>query len=238
MKTILYGIGVGPGDPDLLTIKGKKIINQVDCLILPVKKIGDKSFAHEIIGEHLENPGVECIEMLFPMHYNQEEFKVQWAKNAKQIEAYMGQGKTCGFITLGDPTLYSTFIYLLSYLELSEDQLEIVPGITSYSALASTLKTPLTKWQEDLRIVPLQRHDQAHIMAMLENGDNFILMKPQACTQALIGALQALNLEKSFRVISYIGRENQEIIDDIEVLKTRKLPYLSTMLIKKGGFDD
>lgn len=234
----LYGIGVGPGDPDLLTIKGKKIMNTVDVLLCPVKKEGDISYAYEIIESHLENKEVEIKEVVYPMHYNQKSLEEYWKENGEMITELINSGKSCAFITLGDPTLYSTFMYTLPFVNVAECDIEIIPGITSFSAVASELNQALTKWDESLKIMPVQRQTKEELVKRLEKEDNIILMKPSRNSKPIVEALKSLGLEKNFKMITKVGRETSVIVSDIDVLENQEVPYLSTMLIKKGGFRD
>ncbi len=238
MKTNFYGIGVGPGDPDLLTIKAKKIINQVDVLFCPVKGDKQASFAYSIIEPHLENGAVEIVDLVYLMKYKWADIDDQWHKNAKIIEDYLAAGKRCAFITLGDPTVYSTFIYTLERIDKALYKLEIVPGITSFCATAARLGQPLTSWQESLKIVPVRKNDSAHLRAEIASADNLVLMKPSNDAAAIVAAIRELNLENNFMMISKVGTADEQRISDIALLSQMKIPYLSTIIIKKGGFND
>jgi len=236
MKTKLYGIGVGPGDPEYLTLKAKRLINSVDVLLCPIKKEGSDSFAFEIVKPNLENDQVKIENLVFPMHYDTEDLENHWHRNGKLISNYLSEGKTCGFITLGDPTVYSTFIYTLPYINKEVMDLEIVPGITSFCAVASEIKEPLMVWEESLKIIPVRKNDSEHLIKAIEDNENIVLMKPSNDTQTIIAALKSHNLEDKFMLISRVGTESSNLIRNIDELEGMKLPYLSTMIIKKGGF--
>ncbi len=238
MKAKFYGIGVGPGDSDLLTIKAKKIINSVDILLCPIK--GDKkvSFAYSIVAPHMENEQVEIVNLMYVMNYKWQEIEDQWQKNAKEIEGYLSEGKSCAFITLGDPTVYSTFMYTLERMDNAKFELEIVPGITSFCATAAKLGNPLTSWEEGLKIVPVRKNDSAYLRDQIANEDNLVLMKPSNDASTIVAAIKELNLQDKFRMITKVGTPAECIIGDIEQLSQMKIPYLSTIVIKKGGFND
>ncbi len=238
MKTKFYGIGVGPGDPDYLTIKAKYIINNVDILLCPIK--GDKkaSFAYSIVAPHLENDQVEVVNLVYVMNYKWQEIENQWQKNAKIIEGYLSEGKSCAFITLGDPTVYSTFMYTLERMDQSKFELEIVPGITSFCATAAKLGNPLTSWEEGLKIVPVRKNDSEHLRQQIAEEDNLVLMKPSNDASTIVAAIKELNLQNNFRMITKVGTPDQNIISDIDALSQTRIPYLSTIIIKKGGFYD
>ncbi|MCH4888266.1 precorrin-2 C(20)-methyltransferase [Acidaminobacter sp. JC074] len=238
MKTKLYGIGVGPGDPEYLTLKAKRIMNSVDVLICPSKSEDAESFAYEIVKPNMENKDVEVLKMIFPMHYKTHDLKKKWAENGKVISDLLSQGKTCGFITLGDPTVYSTFIYTLPYIDDAVMDLELIPGITSFCAVASEIKQPLMVWEESLKVMPVRKNSKDHLIQAVGEHDNLVLMKPSSDTQAIVEAIRHHGLENNFMLISKVGTEGSHMIRDIEVLENTKLPYLSTMIIKKGGFRD
>lgn len=234
----LYGIGVGPGDPDLLTIKAKKIINTVDVLLCPVKSIGGKSFAYEIIESHLENKKVKIIEVVYPMHYDKNLLEDDWKRNGKLITEFINAGKSCGFITLGDPTLYSTFMYTLDKIRIDKNDVEIIPGITSFSAVASQLKESLVRWDESLKILPIGRENTESLVKKIQGEDNVILMKPKKDSAVLLETLKTLGLENNFKMITKVGRDSMKVTKDIQSLEQEDIPYLSTIFIKKGGFHD
>lgn len=236
MKTKLYGIGVGPGDPEYLTLKAKRLINTVDVLICPAKSESADSFAFEIAKPSLENDQVVIEKMIFPMHYKTDDLKAQWQKNGERITELLASGKTCGFITLGDPTVYSTFIYTLPYIDDEVMDLEIVPGITSFCAVASEIQEPLMVWEESLKIMPVRKNNEEALIQAMNDHDNVVLMKPTTDTAAIVKALEHHKLEDKFMLISKVGTNEASIIKDIHTLKNKKLPYLSTMIIKKGGF--
>lgn len=236
MKTKLYGIGVGPGDPEYLTLKAKRLINSVDVLLCPTKKEGADSFAFEIVKPNLENDQVVIKDLVFPMHYNTDDLESKWRSNGQEITQLLKEGKTCAFITLGDPTVYSTFIYTLPFIDESVMDLEIVPGITSFCAVASDIKQPLMVWEESLKVMPVRKNSSESLIQALNDHDNVVLMKPSTDPKAIIDALRHHELEDKFMLISKVGTESSHLITDIEELENMKLPYLSTMIIKKGGF--
>ncbi len=237
MKGKLYGIGVGPGNSEYLTIKGKRIINEVDILLCPEKKEGAGSFAFEIIKEHIENDSLEIVNLVYPMHYNEDELETMWEKNGKIINEYLKQGKKLAFITLGDTTVYSTFMYTLPFVDKELMDLEIIPGITSFCAVASEIKNPLMVWEESLKIVPVRKNDKDQLTEAIKHNDNIVLMKPSNNPSEIIKMLRENELEDKFMLISKVGTDEEVLISDIKELENIKLPYLSTMIIKKGGFN-
>ena len=113
----LYGIGVGPGDPELLTLKAYKILQKADVIFCPEKKKGAGSFAFDIIKEHIKDSKARIVDLEYPMHYHGDELKKMWQENGRIISEYLKGEKTGAFITLGDPSVYSTFMDTLPYIE-------------------------------------------------------------------------------------------------------------------------
>lgn len=231
----LYGIGVGPGDPDLLTIKGKKLINSVDYLFCPVKKEGSESFAYEIIKSHLENRSVQIVELVYPMHYKEDALKSMWQLNGEKVTEMLSGDKSGAFITLGDPSVYSTFMYTMPYIDKSVVEVEVVPGITSFCATACAMGIPLVEWEEGLVIYPVRKNSGETLSKILRENDNAVFMKPASDQAALVEALRNNGLENNFALISKTGTEQQNVITDIHTLEQGEMPYLSTMVVKKKG---
>lgn len=231
----LYGIGVGPGDKELVTIKAKRLLNEVDIIYCPEKKEGAGSFAFDIVKDHIENEKVVIKNLIFPMNYNKDALITQWRQNAEIITKDVERGKNVAFITLGDPTVYSTFMYVLHYIDQKKVPVEIVPGITSFCAVASRLNLPLVEWEENLAIVPKRKKGEEAFNKVFDSFDNIIFMKPNNDPEVLINQLKKRGLENNFILITKCGTDEETIVTDINVLADMKIPYLSTMLIKKGG---
>ena len=230
----LYGVGVGPGDSELLTLKAKRILNEVDVIFCPEKEAGSGSFAFEIIERHLENPDVEIVNLVYPMHYGKDELHKAWQHNGEAITERLKGNESGAFIVLGDTTVYSTFMYTLPYIDEKQVELELVPGITSFSAIASQLKIPLVAWEENLVIAPVRKKESAELEAVIKNNDNIVLMKVSNDPKQIIKMLKNEKLENSFFFVSKAGTEEEVVITSIDDLENTKLPYLSTLIIKKG----
>lgn len=235
MAGIFYGVGVGPGDPKLLTLKAVERIRKADVLICPKGKKGKDSVALEIVRDYL-NPDTELLGLTFPMVYQDEELKREWKRNVEIIYRKLMEGKDVVFITLGDPMLYSTYLYILPEIQKREIQVETIPGIPAFCAVASRSNTPLAMGNEALTIYPLLKNGE-NIGALMEDFDNLVIMKPSSHHGQLAEALKKRDLEKNFVLVSKCGTKEEKIIRDIEVVK-RGIPYLSTMIIKGRKEDE
>ena len=154
MNGTLYGVGVGPGDPELLTIKAAKLIRGCDVLAIPHRD-PEKCFAYRIalgaVPEAKDKP-VLCVDM--PMTRDKAAREAAYEAGAAAIANVLGKGRTVVFITLGDPSVYSTFAYLAERAEKRGFAVQWIPGVPSFCAAAAALKAPLCTDREELHILP------------------------------------------------------------------------------------
>ena len=229
MKGKFYGVGVGVGDEEELTLKAVRILKNADVLVLPEAKKNEGSTAFEIVKEHIRE-NTEKLFLEFPMLEDIKEKEKSRRKNADIIKEELENGKNVVFLTIGDPMVFSTYTYILEYLEETE-RVETVPGITSFGSMASRLNIPLVIGDEDLKIVSLNKNTD--IYKEIENNTNIVFMKLSRNFERLKKALEDTgNIENSI-LISNCGKENEEIITD--VAKAEKVHYFSTLILKKGG---
>ena len=147
----LYGIGVGPGDPELMTIKAVRIINQSDVIVVPGKQAED-SVAYRIaagICEKLTEKQLIAVEM--PMVRDEAILEAGHRAAAEQIEDLLDDGLTVSFLTLGDVTVYATYMYVHKLVAADGYETEIINGITSFTATAARLNTDLVEKDQPLQ---------------------------------------------------------------------------------------
>lgn len=147
----LYGVGVGPGDPELLTRKAIRIIREADVVALPDRGGGGQT-ARAIVQDYLD--GKELLSCPTPMVRDQQQLEVSYQENADRICTLLEAGKTVVFLTLGDPTIYSTYIYIHERVLERGFQTELVPGVPSFCAAAARLGVSLCQREERLLIAP------------------------------------------------------------------------------------
>lgn len=233
MKGKFYGIGVGPGDPGLITMKAVELIGRADVIVCPESKKDEGSIAMKIAEKYIR-PGTEMLVLVFPMTPDRDMLEAAWRANAIRIHEETEKGKTLVFLTLGDPTVFSTYMYMVPYLLEQGVAVETIPGITSFTAVASRMNLPLTLGHETLAVVPLEK-GCGNARAALENFDNCVIMKPSHDSVALAALLTELGLEDRFVLISRCGSEEEALCTDIKDIAAGNVPYLSTMIVKKGG---
>lgn len=229
----VIGIGVGPGDPELITVKAINSIKKCEVIVVPVSKGGKNSVAYEIAKEYIHE-GCVVLEQLFPMTHDKKELEVNWDDNAKEISEHVKEGRNVGFLTLGDPSFYSTYMYLVPRLQAYDIEIETVPGVTSFSAVAASENLKIGEWEEPVGIVPL-KEDGKTLIDALDTFNNIVVMKPSHNMDFIYETLKDRNLDKNFVLISKCSTKDHTVIKDIEKLKEGRIPYLSTMIIKKAG---
>lgn len=154
MKAKLYGVGVGPGDPELLTLKAVRVIKECEVLAVPGKTKED-SVAYGIAlaaVPQMEEKETICIHM--PMTKDEKKLKESHEKGAAQIVRLLKQGRSVAFLTLGDPTIYSTYIYLQRIVQEAGYETAIISGVASFLAAGAALNIGLVEKDEQLHIIP------------------------------------------------------------------------------------
>jgi precorrin-2/cobalt-factor-2 C20-methyltransferase len=229
----LYGIGVGPGDPKLLTLRAKEIIDQADIIFCPKGDEDGTSWARSII-ETTTSAAKEFVELPFPMTRNKKVLKAYWQKAAKRIAQEVAKGKQGAFITLGDPFIYSTYIYLLRTLlqNFPDIEVETIPGISAFNAAAARAQVPLVQADETMAILPV-RKDLKGLREALEAFDTVVLMKVGSKLDKVMALLGELGLLKHSVLVSHLGQPGEKMIHDLSSLnKVQREGYLSVIIVK------
>lgn len=151
MNGKFFAVGVGPGDPELLTLKAVRVIEESDIIVVP-ESGGTENIALKITREFVQGKTVVQTEM--PMIKDREKLDMYHVKSAELIEVYLNEGKQVAFLTLGDPTIYSTVMYVHRKLTEKGYNTGVVSGITSFCAAAASLNTPLCEREDSLHIIP------------------------------------------------------------------------------------
>lgn len=221
MRGKLYGVGVGPGDPELLTMKAVRIIQSCDVIIVPKAMSGGESIALEITNGYIpEETQVESLH--FPMGTEDQEEKIYEAYQV--VESYLQEGKNVAFLTIGDPFVYSTYIYLLEHFKGQGYTIETIPGITSFCASASLAEMPLVIGDENLLILPGSRIKE------VEDQPYIVIMKVYRREAEIIDHLESKGY--TYTYIKRAGREGQAVITDKEEIKNSK-EYMALIIANK-----
>lgn len=235
MTSKLYGIGVGPGDPELLTIKAKNILERVDIIYTPVSKKNRDSKALSIISEVIDLKNKRIEKLLFPMVNKIQIKKKYWHKNSRKIKSDLKNDLEAAFITIGDPMLYSTYINILNNLnnKFPEIKIETIPGITSINAASARYNIPLAQKNEKLMVLP-EIPDISCLENIIEEFDNIVVLKISKNYNKLIKMLTNFGLKDEFVFISKCGYSEEFITNDIKTLKNKEIEYLSLVICKQG----
>lgn len=227
-----YGIGTGPGASDLLTIRGKNVLESVDHLYTPEPRKGGKSLALEIVSPYLK-PQLTIKQRHFPMVNNWEEKRNAWDEIAEEIIADVQAGKNVAFITLGDPMVYSTYSYLLERM-VGKIETETVPGISSFSQISNSLQIPLVIDEESYAVLPATA-DEDTIKSALGTISTVILMKVAVALPKVMKLLAEEDLLDRTVLVSDASMGSEKIIRGLAELDPNdKLSYFSTMIVYKN----
>lgn len=233
----LYAIGVGPGDPELLTLKAVRILSEIKCICVPKGKEEGNSLALSIVEGALNLEGKEIIPAYFPMKKTTAchgEMDTKWQETAETIMDRINKGMSVAFITLGDPTLYSTFFYLYDrLLELNPGlNIQIIPGVSSINAAASRAGIPLGLADEKVAILPANYVD--NLEETLQRFDTVILMKVHKVFDSIRKTLGDMGILDRAMYISRAGMIDERIFNDLNAVKAEDLDYFSMMIVKAG----
>jgi precorrin-2/cobalt-factor-2 C20-methyltransferase len=236
------GIGVGPGDPELITIKAVKALQASDVICIPKSNANKPSLAltmvKKILSDRKNQP--EMLELIFPMTKDDMSNKALWVKNASIIAQKANSGKVIAFITLGDPMFYSTFIYL--YQSLKEEYpkllLEIIPGVTSLTACAASAKMPLAEKEEVITIIPSDL-DPKLVEETARRSDNLVFIKCAYRLKELVPILERAGFKEN-STIALVRRcsmpEEEVTVGKLCDVKNWKIheDYFSIAIVKKN----
>jgi len=229
----LYGVGVGPGDPELITLKAKRILEEADCIAVPKTAAGRDSLALSI-AEGLLGHRKEIIELQFPMSYDEKLLESSWNSAVASIKGKLDEDRNVAFVTLGDPTVYSTYMYVHKALGQYGYPVEIIPGITSFCASAARVGISLGENRETIAVIP-SAYECGNLDDILNSFDNIVLMKISSKFLKLKEKLQELHLQDKAVVVSRCGLDGEMVERNINEVDENSLSYFTTMIIKKNG---
>jgi precorrin-2/cobalt-factor-2 C20-methyltransferase len=233
----LYGIGVGPGDPDLVTLKAAKILSRVDIVYAAASTRNHHSLAKDIARPHV--PAATPIEMLkFPMTRDKKETHGAWEINSRTIIEKLESGRDVAFLTLGDAMTYSTYGYIVRYISTMAPHLRIetIPGIASYQAAAARLNTPLVEGEESLMVISGAKGGN-RLRALASKPENVVFLKAYRNVKDITDALTENGSYQQCIGIKNCGHENEEIIPNIEELNKQSPNYWTLIIAKKKKED-
>lgn len=226
MKGIAYGVGVGPGDPEYMTLKAVRLIRENRVIAVPgqaAKESAAYKIAVQAVPELAEK---ELVPVYMPMVKDRKLIDAEHRKGAELLKTYLDRGENVVFLTLGDPSIYCTFSYIQHYLEADGYPVELVSGITSFCAAAARLNLPLAEWDEPIHIVPAVHKTEDR----LEQDGNYVLMK----SASHMKEVKALLLSSGRKVSAVVncGMENEVVYRSAEEIPD-DAGYFSLIIAKE-----
>ena len=218
MSGKLYAVGVGPGDPELITLKALKIIKSVECIACP-ESHGEPGLAFAIAKEAApEIASKEVLLLEFPMR--KDDLSDAHKKAAEQVMAHLTAGKNVAFLTLGDPGVYSTFYYIADLVQEQGFEVEVVSGISSFSAAAARLKLPLSLGAESVMITAGKFCEFEGTLVILKAGSRLKEIKAQVAATG-----------KSIYLVENCGMADEKIYDSHDSMPD-EAGYFSLVIVK------
>ncbi len=229
----LYGIGVGPGDPDLIPVKAVKVLNRVDLIFAASSTKNHHSRAVEIARPHL--PETARVRMLsFPMTKDPAARRESWRRHAVTIIAELRRGRDAAFITLGDCLTYATYGYILQAIQELAPEIRVVtiPGITSYQAAAARINLPLVEGEQSLLVLSGAEGGD-NLRQACSCAENVVIMKAYRNTEDIVDALEEAGMLSASVAVANLGMEDEKVIRDVASLARRRPGYWTLVIAKK-----
>jgi precorrin-2/cobalt-factor-2 C20-methyltransferase len=227
----LYGVGVGPGAPDLLTLRAVSVLRKARVVLAASSAANEYSTALEIARPHLPD-GARVVRMAFPMTCDRKALALAWEENARAAASCLERDGDAVFLTLGDPLIYSTFGYLMRTVKalFPHIPVAVVPGVTSFQAAAAATGTVLCEKDENFLLLPGVM-DEKSLRADLRLGDNAAILKAYKALPMIRAVLAEEKDEKDALFVSRLGLEGERIAPAAEAPESPN--YLSLILATK-----
>jgi precorrin-2/cobalt-factor-2 C20-methyltransferase len=235
----LYGIGVGPGDAELITVRGARLLGQVPQVFVPKAEPTGTSLAHRIAAQHI-GPQARVRELVFPVTDDPQALQQRWQRAAEQIDTELCAGDDVAFLTLGDPLLYSTYVYLLRALRQRRPQAHAVtvPGVPAFGHVAALTDFTLGEGKLPLSLIPTAA-DLEPLRVAVRSPGTVVIMKVGPRLPQVLDALEAEGVIDEAVFVAHAGQPEQRIETDLRKLRQapERAGYLSTILVYGRGGD-
>ena len=231
----LYGVGAGPGAPDLLTLRAVRILENAHVLALPRGSDYGASVAWQIIEPVIgKRENQERLVLTFPMSKDPEQIRPYFEKAFKAVGERLERGLDVAFVTEGDPSLFSTFIYLKreAAIRWPGVRVEVVPGVSSIVAVPAVTGIPLADGQERIAIVPAT-YGIADLDELLAKFDTVVLMKLGGEMPHVLAALDRANLRDRAVFVSHATMPNQRIVRDLNELRGERGDCFAMLIVSR-----
>lgn len=228
-----YGIGVGPGDPELITLKSEKILRRVDVVYAAASTKNKHSMAVNIAEQFI--PEETPVKMLFfPMTRDKSVTQKAWEENALTVIKDLEQGRDGAFITVGDPTTYSTYGYILKHIQILAPHVRVktIPGITSYNAAAARLNITLVQGEESLLVTSGVKGGD-RLKHLFVKPDTVVFLKAYRKVNDIIGALDETGRFKNCVGVKKCGLPDEEIIYNMKEFNNMPPDYWTLIIAQQ-----
>ncbi|MGK7956504.1 MAG: precorrin-2 C(20)-methyltransferase [Crocosphaera sp.] len=227
----LYGISVGTGDPELITVKGQRLLQKVSVIAFPLGVNQKPGIAEKIIAPWI-TPQQKKLPLYFPYLQDEQQLQQAWKKASETLWQYLDQGIDVAFACEGDVSFYSTFTYLAQTLRETHPQVTIktIPGVSSPMAAASALGLPLTLGSQNLAILPAL-YNMAKLDQVLSWADMIVLLKVSSVYSQVWQTLNNRNLLDQAFIIEWATQPQERIYRNLQHHPHLNLSYFSLMII-------
>jgi precorrin-2/cobalt-factor-2 C20-methyltransferase len=234
MTARLVGVGVGPGDPELMTVKAVRVLREADRVFVPVMAADEMGRAEQTVRAHAGHDRIERLVFALNERTDTERRERHWDAAGQRVADYLraaGPSTVAAFATIGDPNVYSTFTYLAQTVAaaLPDLAVETVPGITAMQALAARSGVPLVEGTETLTLLPLARGTEG-LAAALDAGGSVVAYKGGRVLAEVVDAVRAAGRLDDAVFAAHLGLPDEQVSALAEV-DTDKAPYLSAVLV-------
>ena len=232
-KGCLYGVGVGPGDPELLTVKAQRLLQRVGTICFTQLDDGRESYALRVIRDFLVEPEPEFVSIIVPSD-DTPVSEQTWRDAAAQISGRLHEGHDVAFITEGDPMLYSEFSYLLGFVreDFPDLAIEVIPGVSSVMAAAASAGVPLVTHGQRLAILPAV-YGIDDLREAITNYDTTVLMEVNRTLLEALANLEKLGLAGKAIYVRRASTQREEVVQNIHQLSEEDFDYFSLLIIKR-----
>ncbi len=231
----LWGIGVGPGEPGLLTLKALEILKDATVIMAPRASSRDESAALQIVKEWVDEARLRIYG--FPMTREPDSLAGCWREVADEVAALVEKGEKVVFLTLGDALTYSTFNYILQQLEnkIPPERVTTIPGVTSFAAAAAAQNFPIVCGEELMAVIPLPDGPLARVRGLVRESDTVVFMKIGDRLEELLEFVNEEFPDREAVFASRVGTPGQYLCRDLTQLPEGVKGYLSVMIVRKAG---
>jgi precorrin-2/cobalt-factor-2 C20-methyltransferase len=225
---ILYGVSVGPGDPELLTLKAVKTLTNCPVIATP-QTAGEKTLALDIAAGAVDLSAKEILALDFPMTRDHEKLRQSHRLAADAIAARLDQGQDVAMVNLGDVSVYSTFAYLMSLLKGDGYEVVMIPGVTSFCAVAAALGESLTTMHQPVHIFPASSGPTGEALTL--KGTK-VLMKTGRSMPEVRAAIESAGLKDKAMLVQNCGLPGEKICRSLDEASD-DISYFTTIIVKE-----